>query len=299
MNKTFCIVVTFNPDLDHLTKFIGKLDQQFYKIIIVDNSSKDKFFVKILENKSSKIKFFLNDDNLGIGKAQNIGIHWAINQNASHIAVFDQDSLIEDDYLESLLKEEENLKRLGKKIAAIGPILVDEATGNRIPFFQYGKFKKRRVFLTKENTTIECFSLLSSGTLMNRESVLEVGLYNEELFLEYVDIEWGARARDLGFLSYGTSATTLTHNLGDERLHLFSIVIPLHSPLRHYYTMRNGIYMQKMKFIPFSWKLNDAIRLIRSFILFSIFNPPRLQQVYFMLKGIIHGCKNKMGKYKS
>ncbi|MEN2386000.1 glycosyltransferase family 2 protein [Comamonas sp. A7-5] len=299
MNNTFCIVVTFNPDLDHLTKFIEKLDQQFNKVIIVDNSSKDKFFVESLEKKSSKIKFFLNDDNLGIGKAQNIGIHWALNQNASHIAVFDQDSLIQDDYLESLLKEEENLKRLGKQIAAIGPILVDEATGNRIPFFQYGKFKKRRVFLTKENTTVECFSLLSSGTLMNRKAVLEVGFYNEELFLEYVDIEWGARARDLGFLSYGTSATTLTHNLGDERLHLFSIVIPLHSPLRHYYTMRNGIYMQKMKFVPFSWKLNDAIRLIRSFILFSIFNPPRLKQVYFMLKGLIHGCKNKMGKYKS
>lgn len=297
MKKIYCVAVTFNPEIDNFIKFVISISNQVNTIIVVDNNSKNQDELEKKIKINSKIIFIPNSDNYGIARAQNQGIEIAFKGNATHVVFFDQDSQISFDFINSLVGVEEKLLNNGIKLAAIAPKIVDESSGNSIPFINYKNGIKKRIFLHGDNQNQECFSLLSSGTLININALKDVGLYNEDLFIEYVDVEWGARAKSKGYSLYGTSQTKIIHNLGESRIHIFSITVPLHSPLRHYYTMRNGIFMQKQSYVPFYWKLNDAVRLLRSFILFSLINPPRILQIQMMLKGVIDGFTGKMGKF--
>lgn len=290
------VVVTYYPDLSHLTVFILQLCAEFERVVIVDNGSpRARHLFSAINN--SQVVLILNKSNLGIAAAQNIGIKNSLAEHATHVIVFDQDSMVSPGFRKNLVDTEKVLKQKGFGVAAVGPKLIDQATGITIPLVTFIHGFKRRLSMTASDQVVECFSLLSSGTLMSRESLEVVGLMREDLFLEYVDVEWGARARSKGLRCYGVGAATLFHNLGDQRLKIGPIIVPLHSPLRHYYTMRNAVAMQKNAVFPFYWKLYDIIRTVRGFILFASVSPPRLKQVKFMLHGLYHGIIGKSGPF--
>lgn len=297
MNNIYCVVVTFNPDIDEFLKFVAIISKQVKKLIIVDNNSENKKHLECKLKKEPEIFFISNNENYGIAKAQNQGIDIATAENATHVIFFDQDSQISKNFIKILIDEEKKILENGIKLAAIGPQIIDETSGNSIPFINYKNGFKKRIFLNSKKQNSECFSLLSSGTLINMTALKDIGNYKEDLFIEYVDVEWGARAKSKGYSLYGTSKTKIIHNLGETRINIFSITIPLHSPIRHYYTMRNGVYMQKQSYIPLYWKINDIARLIRSFIIFSTLTPPRTLQIKMMIKGIIDGFSGRMGKF--
>jgi rhamnosyltransferase len=297
VSRVSAIVVTYHPDVTHLEMLIPELCAQFEEVIIVDNGTADSNFKQMMTAVSDRVLVVLNNENLGIGAAQNIGIKKSLSKGVTHVIVFDQDSMVSPSFRKHLMEAEEALKQMGVGVAAVGPKLIDQATGNIIPFVTFTHGFKRRLSVTAPEQVVECFSLLSSGTLMSRESLEAVGLMREDLFLEYVDVEWGARARLRGLRSYGVAAATLFHNLGDQRLRIGPVIIPLHSPLRHYYTMRNAVAMQKHPAFPFYWKLYDIVRTVRGFILFSCVNPPRLKQAKYMLRGLYHGVIGKSGPF--
>lgn len=297
ISRISAIVVTYHPDFAHLAVFIPELCKQFEEVVLVDNGTGNSNFKHMIGAISDQVDVVLNDDNLGIGAAQNIGIRRALLNEATHVIVFDQDSMVSLGFRKHLIAAENTLKQKGAGVAAVGPRLIDQATGITIPLVTFAHGFKRRLSMTASDQIVECFSLLSSGTLMSRESLEVVGLMREDLFLEYVDVEWGARARSKGLRCYGVGAATLFHNLGDQRLKIGPIIVPLHSPLRHYYTMRNAVAMQKNAVFPLYWKLYDIIRTVRGFILFASVSPPRLKQVKFMLHGLYHGIIGKSGPF--
>jgi len=295
--RVSAIVVTYHPDLVHLSTFIPELCVQFEMVVIVDNGTGNADFKQQMTAINNKVEVVLNGENLGIGAAQNIGINKSLIKGVTHVVVFDQDSMVSPGFRKSLIEAERALKQNGVAVAALGPRLIDQTTGNIIPFVTFVHGLKRRFTVSRADQIVECFSLLSSGTLMSRECLEIVGLMREDLFLEYVDVEWGARARLHGLKSYGVAAATLYHNLGDQRLKIGPLIVPLHSPLRHYYTMRNAVAMQKHPAFPLYWKLHDIVRTVRGFILFACVNPPRLKQLKFMLLGLYHGFIGKSGPF--
>lgn len=297
VSKVSAIVVTYNPDLAHLGMLISELCVQFDEVVIVDNGTTNVEFKYLMIAMQNQVNVVLNGTNLGIGAAQNIGIKKSFSRGLTHVVVFDQDSMVTAGFRVCLIEAERVLKQDGKGVAAVGPKLIDQATGSIIPFVAFINGFKRRILVNTSEQIVECFSLLSSGTLISRESFNAVGLMSEDLFLEYVDVEWGARARLLGLRSYGVAAATLLHNLGDQRIKIGPIIVPLHSPLRHYYTMRNAVAMQKHPAFPLYWKLYDIVRTLRGFFLFSCVNPPRFSQVKFMLRGLYHGFIGKSGPF--
>ena len=72
----------------------------------------------------------------------------------------------------------------------------------------------------------------------------DIGLMKEELFIDYVDIEWCLRAASKKFNFYAIPSATMSHAIGDERKSVLGREISIHSPfLRRYYLARNSIYM--------------------------------------------------------
>ena len=293
MTITAAIIVTYNPDAKKLAALVRQTTRQFDFTILVDNHSIQQ--EALPEPAQERLCVVYNATNTGIAGAQNTGIHIALERGAQHLAFFDQDSCIAPDYLEKMLATERELLNQQVPLAALGPRIIDQATGISIPFFQQKKWRKVAVTLHESGQTTECFALLSSGTLMRAEALQAVGLYREDFFIDYVDVEWGARARAKGLVSYGTSCTDLIHNLGDSRVRIFSRLLPLHSPQRHYYTYRNAVQMQKLGFVPLAWKVNDLLRSVRNLLLYLALSPHRIQRLRYICTGIWHGLTNRMG----
>lgn len=295
------IVVVFHPELDPLSRLLGALGRQVDDLVIVDNGPGSDLGAWLERlGLPRRPRYLPLRENLGIGAAQNVGILSSVERGATHVVLFDQDSCPGDGLVSALLRGEASLLAAGVTVGAVGPQLFDEATGSPFPFIQFRHgIKKWTSASDVPEEWIETHHLVASGTMIRASILQRVGLMREDLFLEYVDVEWGLRARSLGYRSFGIKQARMQHNLGDRRAKvLFGLkTVPLHSPLRHYYTMRNAIWMQRLPYVPTDWKVYDAVRTALGFVYFGLFTSPRTQQVGMMLRGLRDGLARRTGRY--
>ncbi len=87
------------------------------KIVVVDNLSKDDT-CKLIEENYSEITLIRNHENAGFGKANNIGIKYAINNNYSYAFLLNQDAWVEPDAIEKLVK----VAKTNPKMGIISPV---------------------------------------------------------------------------------------------------------------------------------------------------------------------------------
>jgi len=125
----------------------------------------------------------------------------------------------------------------------------------------------------------------------------EIGLMREDLFIDYVDIEWGLRASAKGYHLLGVCAAKMEHQLGEDPLQLFGKKFPCRSPLRHYYLFRNGVRLYCETLAPLNWKIVDGFRLLLKYGTYALFAKPRHHHFFMMTKGILHGLLGRMGKF--
>ena len=295
----WAVVVTYFPDLPHLERLFVTLENQGLNVVIVDNESTVPAdwiqHVQTLPRQRTQ-HWIRNARNLGIGAAQNQGLQHALAAGAEYVTLLDQDSLPGEAMFERLVDAWLSLTRDGHRVFAVGPRLIDAKNGGTVPFIAYRLGIKRRIFAAAGDAAVECFALLASGTTVHRDTLREVGDLDESMFLEYVDIEWGARARDRGLRSFGIPGATLHHHLGDARIKIWGrLHLPLHSPLRHYYTFRNAIRMQRLRHVPWYWKASDLLRCLATAPLFIAFSGNASEQTRMILKGAWHGIAGRSG----
>ncbi|MXR37658.1 glycosyltransferase family 2 protein [Craterilacuibacter sinensis] len=292
--KIIAIIVTYNPSLDILIRLFNSIATQANNFIIIDNGSANAEQVKTSSNKYLNSIFINLPENKGIAFAQNVGFRIAESQGASYVLTLDQDSLPSSKMVSNLASIFDLPHKNNAPIAAVGPILKDENTQLHLPLFSYKGGKKQRIIPTHSHSIIDLEFLVSSGTLLSMEALKEVGLMREELFISYVDVEWCLRARSYGYRIVANCATTMQHSLGDHRIKIGHLIIPLHSPLRHFYLMRSGIYMQKLLHLSQPWRRADRRQLLRSFILFSLIGLPSPKEFISMCRGLHAGFKMKV-----
>ncbi|WP_255563790.1 glycosyltransferase family 2 protein [Prevotella sp. Rep29] len=102
--RILTIIVSYNfvPWVD---KCIGSVMTSEYStdILVLDNGSKDDT-VKILLDFFPQVKLIENNENLGFGKANNIGIQYAIEQGYDAVLLLNEDAWINPNTLERLVK---------------------------------------------------------------------------------------------------------------------------------------------------------------------------------------------------
>ena len=296
------IVVTFFPDIEILHTLLEQLNKQVTSIVVVDNcsgSALTEYFDRVDQyNFHKKLTFIPLSENTGIAAAQNKGIECAKQRFASDVILFDQDSIPSDVMVKNLLLAKELLISQGKKVAALGPRYLDIRQNNPPPFIRIEGLRLIRCTCNEENGIIPVDYLIASGCLIPIEVLNVVGVMEEQLFIDYVDIEWGLRAKTMGFQSYGACLAKMNHSLGEQPIIFMGKHIPLHSALRHYYHFRNAVWLYRQPWVKTNWKFVDGFRLVLKYIFYSIFAKPRGSQFKMMSLGIMHGLTKKMGKYK-
>jgi rhamnosyltransferase len=295
--KTATIIVTYNPVINALKKQIDRLLEQVQLIIIVDNGSKNSsVLINELSNIASQNKIIIleNGENKGLGFAQNRGIEIAIAEKATHVLLLDDDSLIEAKFVSNLLLDYEKLLTSGIKIGAIGPTYYNKETGEQYPITKYiGPFIERK--LPKEES-VEASFLIASGCLIPTSILEEVGLMNEDFFIDYIDVEWSYRAVSMGYKLFATPNAKMNHIIGEKRVSVFGRKISLHSPLRKYYLFRNSIFMIKCPYISNGYKIREIIFNLFRFILYLILSNEKKLYVRYTYHAYLDGFRNKKGK---
>ena len=124
----------------------------------------------------------------------------------------------------------------------------------------------------------------------------DIGLMCEELFIDFVDIEWCLRARRHSYEVVAINKVMIDHHIGDYSVQFMKHSYPIHSPLRMYYYFRNAMYLYRLPEIEWNWRLVDSSRNLFRFMFYMLFVKDRPTYLKYIIKGYYHGLIKKMGK---
>ena len=283
------VVVTFNPDADILNSLMDTLHPQVDHILVIDNASDTPVQLPALE----KVSLVTNSVNKGLGYAYNLGREQARAFSASHLLLFDQDSCPAPDMVSQL--KNALLCAGDSPVAAVGPRYSDVKGQYTSPFVVLSGITLKRVDCA-DGELVEVDHLISSGCLIALDAWEDVGPFEEQLFIDYVDTEWCWRARRKGYRLLGAGSARMVHNLGDDEFMAFGKPRVLHAPFRLYYQMRNRCWMILQPGVGWRWRVMDSLRSIKIFLAIALFSPNRWQRIKYMSKGIVDGLCAKMGR---
>lgn len=282
--KTVAVMVLYHPEKELLKKNIDAILPQVEKLYIVDNTpaNSPQGATSPLTFDKEKIRYFGLGINRGIAMAQNIGIEHAIYDGAEMIYFLDQDSISPNDIIKRLTGLYDELTAKGVKVGSLGALPINRATGE--PYIQTTPSAEGIEGIT------EVKELISSGSIIPRSVILDIGGMREELFIDGVDHEWCWRGAGLkGYRFFVDNNSRLSHQLGrgDRQLGWRKVAIP--SPIRTYYLYRNIFILNRLGYVPKSFKVKNGIKLALKIFYYPIFISPRLQYAKYIFKGIKDG----------
>jgi len=198
-------------------------------ILIVDNTGEDNEVLDELA-KIRKVKIIKNEKNMGIAYAQNVGIKYLINESYSFVITYDQDSVIVDnpiqlfsDYIDS-----NDMGRIG--------IITSNYIDKRINKVEYDI-----------KTPILTDVVISSGSVINIKSFVDVGGMKEYYFMDQVDNEYCYRLVNKNYDILVLPFIGMCHELGNIKMINilgFKFYTYNQNPMRTYYRTRNSIYFK-------------------------------------------------------
>lgn len=289
------VIITYNPCLESLTELLKAIIPQVNSVVIVDNNSSNNIVDWTTQEKID-VKVKKLNENKGIAVAQNLGIKWARSQQAEFVLLMDQDSIPAPDMVKQLLSVIQKESNKNTPIAAVGPNYLDIKGSHRPPFVKLINSKLHRL-ACQDNEIVNVDHLISSGCLISMKSLDVIGEMEEKLFIDYVDTEWCLRAINKGYSLLGVGAAKMKHSIGDDFTHCFGRNLPVHSAIRQYYVIRNGLWLISQRWVSHNWRIMDIQRLLLIYIIYSIFIGTKYENWKMMSKGARDAISGKMGKY--
>ncbi|MGA8531488.1 MAG: glycosyltransferase family 2 protein, partial [Acidobacteriaceae bacterium] len=194
MPRVAAVAVLYHPELEPLRRLIMSAVGQAEAIFVIDNTPDPILAVRSLMDSEGSIRYISLGRNAGIAAAQNAGIRASMEAGFTHVLLLDQDSTLPEGMVNRLLSGEERLLCGGQQVAAVGPQFWDEKTGKAYPAVRLEYFRIRKLYLdTRSTEPVETDYLIASGSMIRVSVLREVGLMREDLFIDWVDVEWGLR----------------------------------------------------------------------------------------------------------
>jgi GT2 family glycosyltransferase len=184
MDKKNCyiIIVTYNgmPWIEKCLESCGK-----HAIVVVDNNSTDGTVV-FIEKKYPRVHIIPQCENLGFGQANNVGISYALNQQANYVFLLNQDAYLEPETIEKLIETHSKYPEYG----ILSPIHTNaKKTKLDRNFSIYVRFDKNESFysdfvLQRNINEVYSFPFINAaGWLLPKECLLVIGGFDPMFFV--------------------------------------------------------------------------------------------------------------------
>ena len=281
MLKLAGVVILYHPDLSKTIENIATYTSQLNKLYLFDNSVQPSMDVsKDLAHLKIPIEYITTGTNEGIAKRLNEASHKARQESYDFLLTMDQDSSFKPGDFEKYKS------------------LIQSSNNSNVA--QYG-VNHQPDFTPAKDLPEEALALITSGSILNLSLTDKVGVFNEYFFIDFVDTEFSYRVIQNGYINLMFSNIVLNHSLGTliEGRSLVSLKKSkriIHSPIRVFYVIRNGLYLLfKVKGLSASMK-QEVIRSIKIIKNDLIYNPQLLAVYKNLFLGVYCFVVNRMGK---
>lgn len=209
-------------------------------LLIVDNGSVPESLEMIQKySNGHACQVIYNEDNMGIAFALNQGVSYALEHGYQWILTLDQDSLVTPGMVETMLNVYESLNADEREATAgLFAMPVEKALA------EPGDFCSEQDNIDYDNVLVG----ITSGNLLRTEIFEKVGLFDEKLFIDYVDHDFYLRLASAGYKLLECRGAKLIHCRGNyTQKNLFGKVTATtnHAAFRRYYITRNRMYIWK------------------------------------------------------
>lgn len=237
MKDIFVSVLNFNGKNNTLDciESLKKINTKNFNLTIlaIDNGSSEKLDLKDESWGNISLKVIENKNNLGFSGGHNVGIEYALNNRADYVLILNNDTYVEENFLEKLLSAAEK----GGKIGILVPKIYF-APGFEFHKNKYSKQEQGKVFWYaggemdwanvighhrgvdevdkgQFNKTEETQLATGCCMLIKKEVLEKVGIFDEKYFLYYEDADLCIRAKKSGFkIMYVPSSIIWHKNAG-------------------------------------------------------------------------------------
>jgi rhamnosyltransferase len=265
---------------------LAQLAPQVTGIIVVDDGSGSEFESIRAEIASSGALVVALEHNSGIGAALNRGIRCALDNGASAIVTFDQDSTIAPGFVAALGAAREHAS--AHRVPA-GPVVPE--------FFadvsQAGSSTRQGVVYADH--------AIQSGMYLPAGVVDRVGLMDEALFIDLVDTDFEIRCLDADLPCIVAPGLRLPHRLGARYripgpLGALLPILTLSTPFRYYYRARNRIVLARRHPRHRARLRRDARADYAYFVIAWMLARPRSAMRKLLVAGFRDGFAERMGR---
>lgn len=276
------VVVLYNPAQDVLDNIRSYLSQVGVLFVVDNTETPDPEFVRQLADMTC-VNYVWSGGNLGIAPALNTGARLAMERGYVYLLTMDQDSRAVPGMVSTLLQEMQGHDSARMGIAA--------------PLY----FTKPGDTSGEGGTCRKVLYVMTSGNLLSLQVYQAVGGFREDLFIDFVDVEYCLRLNQSGYSVLQVPGTHLDHRVGDLVgvgffRPLFSITS--HSPLRMYYKTRNRFFvtdLYRRQFPAFWWR--DKLRFCLEICRLILFEPDKRAKVAMLMRGWLDYRRGKYGKF--
>jgi len=196
-----------------------------------------------------------------------------------------------------LLSAEQALLDSGVKVGAVGPSFIDEKNGSASRVIRHGWFRVDRLAVDQSaKEPVEADYLISSGSLIRASILSEIGPMRDELFIDWVDIEWGLRARCAGNRSFVVPDAVMEHSIGDAFVHMIGKDVNLHNDIRNYYIVRNATYLLGLKTMGWKWRTVTIPKVPGYVLFYSWHSCNRWNSLKLLCKAVSDGVRGRVGR---
>ena len=199
----YAIILNWNRRGDTVAclESLAQVDYPNLRLLVVDNGSTDGT-PEAVSHQFPDVALIVNNQNLGFAAGCNVGIRYAIEQEADYVFLLNNDTLVDPAVLRHLVS------LTGPDVGMVAPKIYYAADPTRI--WSVGGMRHP---LTIEKTgdargqidagqwedVLERDYFVGCALLLSRCLLAEVGLFDERFFMYYEDSDLSLRARQAGF----------------------------------------------------------------------------------------------------
>jgi GT2 family glycosyltransferase len=230
------IIVTYNSkkDIDECLRAIEDQSYRNFEVIVVDNASSDGTADHVGRG-YPRVKLLRNDANLGYSGGNNSGVDIA---KGEYIAILNPDVAVDKEWLNEMVghaKKHPEAGIVASKVVLYDNPRVVNACGNDVHFtglaFCRGYGDEEGKYSSQE------YVLAPSGCsfLTKRKVVRDVGLFDDDFFIDFADIDFAVRCHLMGYKCLLVPSSKVLHKF----------VLKM-NPVR-YFVLERGRYLLLLK----------------------------------------------------
>lgn len=245
--RVHIIILNWNglEDTSELLESLSKISYSNYLLVIVDNSSSNDEAEKIENICNGRAHIIKCKENLGFAGGNNVGIKYSLEEKADYILLLNNDTKVNPDFLEILLRKYETEEQCGVVAPRINYFNDPQkiwSDGGYISRIRGSGFAYSDKYETDVDQPDKLVSFVSGCCmLIGREVLSKVGMFDENYFLYTEDTDLCFRITKAAYKIIVCTKSKIFHKVGSSTKNR-NTALPL------YYTTRNRLFFAKKNF---------------------------------------------------